>query len=315
MSILLLEYMEEKYKEALRHIKTGKENPHQLFSTPWVYRSFARPEALVQLSKTSTKQKHPESEIPAPENETIVAKSISSESTEKEKLLQGLKEFGENLMDTSKTGEVSFDGGKMSTKSADENQLKVKSYINTQELNESIKNKIGESIFNLRFADKQIKPDSSTKVLFITDAYINESAIEDSPGISELSCFFHKEVAELFSRMIGAMGLKGDEFFVTSITAPNGTQEDNREDLGTEIFHLNPTFIVTLGALATGHLLANDQRLKNIHGQLFDFSISDQNEKVVTSKLMPLFSPKLLHTAPNMKKTAWRDMQKLIELL
>ncbi len=30
---------------------------------------------------------------------------------------------------------------------------------------------------------------------------------------------------------------------------------------------------------------------------------------------MPLFSPKLLHTAPNMKKTAWKDMQTIMELL
>jgi uracil-DNA glycosylase family 4 len=311
VSILLLEYMEEKYKEALRHIKTGKENPHRLFSTPWVYRSFAKPEALVELSKTTTKQNLAETEIPAP----VITEPANSESTEKEKLLQGLKEFGENLMDTSKSGEVSFDGGKMSTKSADEHQLEVKSHKNIEELNSSIKDKLGKHIFNLRFADKQIKSDTQTKVLFVTDAYINESAIEDSPGISELSCFFHKEVAELFSRMIGAMGLVGDEFFVTSITAPGGEQEEVRDALGTEIFHLKPKFIVTLGALATGHLLANDQRLKNIHGQLFDFKISDQNENVVAAKLMPLFSPKLLHTAPNMKKTAWRDMQKLIELL
>jgi uracil-DNA glycosylase family 4 len=192
----------------------------------------------------------------------------------------------------------------------------VRSYPELEELITSIKEHLGDNIYNLRFADKQIKPELSTKVLFVTDAYINESAIDtESPGISELCCFFHKEVAELFSRMIGAMGLVGDQFFVSSITAPSLSEEDGLKSLGSEIFHLSPKFIVTLGASATSMLLANDQRLKNIHGQLFDFKVSNQDGKVHESKLMPLFSPKLLHTAPNMKKTAWRDMQKLIELL
>ena len=314
--------MEEKYKEALRHIKVGKESPHQIFSTPWLYRSFDKAQALDVLSENSSKQKvdmkvntATSDVVNSSDQSTSIPELNLSDSSEKAELLKGLKEFGENLVDSADSGEYSFEGGKISAKSNDDAELIVKSYDDCEGLNRTIKAHLGDNIYNLRFSDKQINSKASTKVLFVTDAYINESAIEDSPGISELCCFFHKEVAELFSRMISAMGLTGDEFFVSSISSPSLDEEQSLEALGSEIFHLNPKFIVSLGASATGKLLANNQRLKNIHGQLFDYKVSDQNDRSLESKLMPLFSPKLLHTAPNMKKTAWRDMQKLIELL
>ncbi len=72
-----------------------------------------------------------------------------------------------------------------------------------------------------------------------------------------------------------------------------------------------PEVIVTLGAKATHKILKGQERLAMVHGQFFVRKI----ENVGTMTIVPLFHPSIIESNQNMKKTAWSDMQKIMQHL
>jgi uracil-DNA glycosylase family 4 len=112
--------------------------------------------------------------------------------------------------------------------------------------------------------------------------------------------------------MIKAMRLTEVDYYISSL------QFSDVEDIDllfNEIQFFKPELIITLGATASNKILNSNERLKDCHGQISKVSISDETKEVLEIAVMPLFSPTLLQTAPNMKKTAWKDMQKAMEYL
>ena len=72
--------------------------------------------------------------------------------------------------------------------------------------------------------------------------------------------------------------------------------------------------IVSLGAFATNMLMGKRERLSKIHGQLqkLTLEMSDQHKEL---SVFPVFHPDLLQINPNMKRSAWIDLQKVMEFL
>lgn len=185
-------------------------------------------------------------------------------------------------------------------------------YESVADFKKSVSDILSEELTTLRFNQKTDLT-LGVKVFFITDTFKDNPDEMEDEELQELSCFFEKGVASLFGRMIKAMGLTSQSYVMSALTKEQEEDRILREHLISEILFFKPDFIVSLGAKATNELLGTEKRLKNIHGQFFDLNFQDQGAKMYKATLMPLFSPKLLHIAPNMKKTAWRDMQKLME--
>jgi DNA polymerase len=129
----------------------------------------------------------------------------------------------------------------------------------------------------------------------------------------------HKgEGEDLLGRMITAMKLSGDEFFryhlneeLENITDLAGNLE-NPDQATCELFKFieakRPKVVVSLGATITNILLGKREKLSGIHGQFFEKTIGE-----CTFSLMPVFHPEFLLINPNMKRTAWIDLQKVME--
>ena len=160
--------------------------------------------------------------------------------------------------------------------------------------------------------------EANIDILFITDDTVSD-LIEypnDSSIPATFNQYFEEQVALLFYKMTQAMKLEDTDFSISSLSIKSKQKESRLES---EIWHLRPRLIMTLGAQAYQFFNSSNARLKDIHGQIQDVNLMTTTEsggrEEFKTKLMPIFSPSLLQTAPNMKKTAWLDMQKAMEYL
>ncbi len=148
------------------------------------------------------------------------------------------------------------------------------------------------------------KKDALSLVLFVGDTYV-ESSGED-----------------LLGKMIQAMKLKPNEVnrvaFKEALDDVNNLEENllnptpETIDLFEQIKKFKPHIVVSLGATVTNILLGKREKLSGIHGQFFDKSLSSENGNF-SYQIMPIFHPDFLIINPNMKRTAWIDLQKVME--
>jgi hypothetical protein len=108
---------------------------------------------------------------------------------------------------------------------------------------------------------------------------------------------------ELLNKMIQAMKLNPQEFKII--------EEGNIEEIKDQILAERPSVVVTLGAFASNLLLGGQERLSKIHGNFFPRSFSDNFH----TQIVPLFHPSFLLINPGMKKSAWMDMQKIMDFI
>lgn len=286
---MLFEDMDSKYKEALRQLRAPENSVFKGFSIPWTYKSF----------EVAREQNLPE---------TAEGEPLEEAPQEKTQVIESFKEFTQEQFEEKPV--ISFKGGEVSPSAKSEHLG-----ISSQDL--AGLEKRAESFYTPfphlkeRYQAKQ----TPLEVLFVSDTFIEEASGAPEAHIRELEAFFDTEVAALFGRMIKAMGLNYEQYLVTALHLQKSEETSFKDFLISEILYFKPKYIVCLGAKAVQELLGTQNRLKNIHGQFFELKFSDQNDIVSQATLMPLFSPKLLHIAPNMKQTAWKDMQKLMEKL
>jgi uracil-DNA glycosylase family 4 len=113
---------------------------------------------------------------------------------------------------------------------------------------------------------------------------------------------------ELLNKMIQAMKLSNDEYSILEIEVE---KKEKLEDIKSQILAEKPSVVVTLGAFASNLLLEGQERLSKIHGNFFPRSFSDNFH----TQIVPLFHPSFLLINPGMKKSAWMDMQKIMDFL
>ena len=167
-------------------------------------------------------------------------------------------------------------------------------------------NKIDESI-NEAPAKKsepvyRTPTNSLCDVVFVGDTFIGEKGSDQ----------------DLLGKMIGAMKLFGNEYYRFSLDEELESVVDlayNLENPTTASLNLlnfinekKPKTVVSLGATVTNILLGKREKLSTIHGQFFEKQYGD-----TAFSLMPVFHPDFLVINPNMKRTAWADLQKVME--
>jgi hypothetical protein len=111
---------------------------------------------------------------------------------------------------------------------------------------------------------------------------------------------------DLLQKMIQAMQLGPGAVKRVAFDENN----DSKQKLENIILDTRPKVVVSLGAIVTNILLERKEKLSTIHGQLIDKEINNWNYL-----LMPIFHPEFLLINPNMKRTAWNDLQKIMEFL
>lgn len=294
--------MENKYRESLRKAKENHGQNHPLYQTSYGYLDGVEHSLEGQSgSVISLKKSIIQKEVKSP---------VTSEVTEKTIILDSLNVFGDEKLKDSDS--YKFSGGEISKKS--ENSKSSRSEITKLDFTE-LENKLIESMgsefYQRRFSTTSLNERKNLKVLFITEN-TNLTLEECDSHLEEMSVYFDKDVSNLLYRMIKAMRLENDQFAMASIQVKD---QKNIDLVLSELLFLNPELIITLGAQATNDILNTKDRLKDIHGQIIKANFVDQNKENYQFNTMPLFSPKLLQTAPNMKKTAWKDMQAAMELL
>lgn len=316
--------MENVYRKAIQQLKKGS-GISPLFPVDWCFTEYVDISNNSPLEDNSNKTVNEISNskpLDDPSKKAALhsdAESIqaSSNVTEKAKILDSLHKFGEEKIDSTTEKVFRFPGGEMSFKDhageEDSKAFNIKD-ISLEALKEQSKRDLGNELFQLRESLKSVDSISNIKILFVTDSFLEIDTQKSEAGLYELPLFFDQSVSTLFQRMITAMKVEPSEYYVSAVSK-NGETSDLMSLLMQEVSRLRPKLIITLGAQATNEILQINKRLKDIHGQFFQIALKDEKSQESRFELMPLFSPKLLNTAPSMKKTAWIDMQKAMELL
>lgn len=140
-----------------------------------------------------------------------------------------------------------------------------------------------------------------TKVLFVGDTFDTNSQTED-----------------LLGKMIIAMKLNENDFARIALNPNFDEINDLEENLNkpseefqlflNKIEELAPVFVISLGATITNLILGRREKMTTIHGKFFK-----SQANAWEFQLMPIFHPDFLLINPNMKRTAWIDLQLVME--
>jgi hypothetical protein len=148
------------------------------------------------------------------------------------------------------------------------------------------------------------RPEGLSLVLFVGDTYLASKG------------------DDLLGKMIAAMKLTKGEFnrvlFDESLEDVFDLSQNllgptpATTHLFEEIKKYRPAIVVSLGATVTNILLGKREKLSGIHGQFFEKTLTT-NDGSHQYSIMPIFHPDFLLINPNMKRTAWIDLQKVME--
>lgn len=210
---------------------------------------------------------------------------LSESVSEKKDLLRSLGRFVEDSPSTTEQGEsrVIFSGGEVISKNGNQDLTLVESSLVGGENPEWI-----ESL------------ESSAKVVFVGER--PKDFDPDNPRV------------DLLSKMIQAMKLGEGEFARAFLDKDPGKAKLQWEELLKSLSDFNSIVIVTLGAMATNTVLNKKERLSRIHGKEFSIAL-ERSSGALELKAFPVFHPDILQINPNMKRSAWMDLQKVMEVL
>lgn len=215
------------------------------------------------------------------------------EEFSKQEALESMQKFTENVLGDKKTEKVVINDVEIKRESPKANYT----------LKENATELAGKLLEN---HPERLKALNSVKDIQLF-CVVSEFIIEDDSSIQAgFAAGLEKEQAELFSKMIKAMKLTEDQVWLSSASDP--------EIMHAELCHLNPKFVISLGAVATHKLMNKKVRLTLVQGEFFSYLVDyqGQNKEFL---FMPLFHPEYLLINPNMKRKTWNGMQKLMERL
>ncbi|MCT4642809.1 MAG: hypothetical protein N4A33_11000 [Bacteriovoracaceae bacterium] len=220
----------------------------------------------------------------------------NNEVSEKSLVMDSLKTFADEKINESQSNSFEENGAIVSKPSEPVAVGHSSSISNLEELKKAYSGVVSSDIIDRKLRDK-----SNISLMFISDEYNLEGEYE-----SEFDILFNGPTSELFSKMVKAMQLDPSSYMLSAVKS----SEDAYQSLIDEINVFKPRLIICLGITPSKSLLKINKRLKEIHGKFLEMNVNSENYKV-----MPLFSPHLLGSAPNMKKIAWEDMQKAMSFL
>jgi hypothetical protein len=295
VTFLIEIHMNDAYSNALKNLRDSssdlqKSFANRLFTHSWEYftESFAE--------NTSAEK------IADPDEKPVESKAKTV--TEKVKVLDELHKFGEEQFLKTNKDTIKLDGGAEMVKKSSKALWEPKP-IDA----EALKEKIFSMSAILGKAKYEIE-NKELDVLFLCDEELIQAPNVDMLDHNKLGAFYETEVAVLFQKMINAMNLNEKNYSITQIK----DGEDSLNLALNEIYLRKPKYVVSLGGVISSRVLKTRDRLQSLRGKFHQFKIN-LNGSEQTYELLPLFSPSYLNEAPNSKRLAWEDMQKLMEKL
>ncbi|MBT3585254.1 MAG: hypothetical protein HN509_10115 [Halobacteriovoraceae bacterium] len=82
-----------------------------------------------------------------------------------------------------------------------------------------------------------------------------------------------------------------------------------------QILKWKPQFVISMGAISSALLLGKRERISKVHGKFCSRQVTSENGEGHSFQLVPLFHPNYLAINPNMKRSAWNDLQKIMQAL
>ena len=140
---------------------------------------------------------------------------------------------------------------------------------------------------------KIIEPEIGLEVLFLCSEF-------NSDGSSERS---------ILEKMAFAMKLSKEEFKLLEYSS-EALESNPRDEIKELVLQTKPKVVITFGAVMTNFILDKEERLSKVHGKFFPKLYDGYQTQVV-----PVFHPGFLIINPNMKRTAWMDLQKVMDFL
>lgn len=114
---------------------------------------------------------------------------------------------------------------------------------------------------------------------------------------------------QLLRRMIMAMKMPETDYELLVI------EEDKRDILLNKLAETEFEIVVPMGAIATNLVLNKQERISKVHGKFFNREIAYKNNQVRSFQVVPVFNPEMILINPNMKRSTWVDLQKIMEKL
>lgn len=240
------------------------------------------------------------------------------ELTEKSLVLDALEDFSKEKIEENKGEPLKFKGGEIRLKKEGARKSLLEASEVFSDLSSEMISLLGEELFLARFGEKRnLFEDSSTlKVIFVTEEIFVGPEGAESKEQKELQSFLDIGASKLFEKMIQAMQLSYSEYILGALHFRDASLEKHSylDYLIQEIILFKPKLIITLGAKPANALLGMNDRLMNLHGNLYPVAFK-ASEESFKCQLMPLFHPELLSVASEMKRSAWIDMQKAMRFL
>jgi uracil-DNA glycosylase len=143
--------------------------------------------------------------------------------------------------------------------------------------------------------------DPNARLMFVGEG---PGADEDAQGLP-----FVGRAGQLLNNMVGAMGLKREQVYISNVVKcrPPQNRTPEPEEANTcspflfrQIDVIRPEVIVALGATAATYLLGQRQPLAGLRGRVHSFR---------GTKLIVTYHPAFLLRDPRQKKEAWADLQ------
>jgi uracil-DNA glycosylase len=140
--------------------------------------------------------------------------------------------------------------------------------------------------------------------------------VGESPGPpdTESGSPFQGPVGDMLNKIIGGIGLRREECYLTNVVKYISRGKDLTPDilafftpyLHREIMAVGPEVIITLGGTPAQVLLETGEPISRVRGKFYDFR---------GIPLMPTFNPAYLLRDPTRKREVWEDMKKVRDFL
>jgi uracil-DNA glycosylase family 4 len=142
------------------------------------------------------------------------------------------------------------------------------------------------------------------------------AVVGESPGPPDIDSGrpFMGPAGQMLERILGSIGLKRDECYLTNTVKYISTGDELTPDilsffvpyLHREMKAARPHVIIAFGNTPTRALLRTKKPISQMRGAFHDYN---------DAKLMPTFNPAYLLRDPSKKREAWEDMKKVRDLL
>lgn len=178
---------------------------------------------------------------------------------------------------------------------------------------------------DLKAIEQETKPIKSDIIAPVTPAASVETTGKQFKSlVLFIGDKYNGEGEDLLGKMISAMKLAPNEYHrlkydevwddIGSAVANYKNPNEATRELLVSIQKHDPQVVVSLGAVVTNLLTGEEEKLANKRGNFYHQSIVfGPNEESVSYELIPIFHPDYLAINPNMKRTAWIDLQKVMK--